>query len=392
MIANDAVTLHGHASKDDPFHLGCGSAIFAHPTLRELTLTDATIEMDLRLSDVPPCRLKSTPLQSLTFLECHVYIAALDVILCFPTWLRKLSVDEVRYHDGRIHTYPPFRLQSTTAHPDFVRVLRRVAPTLEELVHNCGRLLPEWSSVNNIEANIWGSSSPLITFPFLKRLEMSANSILLSQVIECPELSVWRINNSNLLYGSHANRGTELLIDTLELCRHLLNQARVLILNHKPLRQPLTLDVVYNYSVRPLVRCRHWWVDDDRPWVRMNRLRVYEIATVLKARGSRFRIFGETLGRIGIEFAPPFLHGEPRPREVCLYDSARLWEIVREDWQTRDRELVPPHLRSTCSACTVAEAFCVNNGYGTQCERCIESDTSCDYTDRPALPQEQGFP
>lgn len=76
---------------------------------------------------------------------------------------------------------------------------------------------------------------------------------------------------------------------------------------------------------------------------------MYELATVIKAHGSRFRIFVETFGNMRTEFLPPFLYSEPKPQEKCLYDSDRLWDFAGENFQALDQEGLPPNLRSTCS-------------------------------------------
>ena len=106
-------------------------------TLRDLTISCTDFEAGIKLADIPEKDLRSTPLRSLTFIECNIYLPLLSVALALPKALKKLSIGE-RLHafDGCMPKQHPDILR--TSHPQFLDELQRQADSLETLTHSCG--------------------------------------------------------------------------------------------------------------------------------------------------------------------------------------------------------------------------------------------------------------
>ena len=83
-----AVTLHLNAERREFWSVkGAYGAIFAHPTVRELTLSSANLRDDVTERVKTGTR---TPLRRLTLDECNVSFGALREILLLPVALEYL--------------------------------------------------------------------------------------------------------------------------------------------------------------------------------------------------------------------------------------------------------------------------------------------------------------
>ncbi|KAK4539132.1 hypothetical protein LTR36_001455 [Oleoguttula mirabilis] len=84
------LTLHLNGSKDRYWDIGAGStaAIFAHPTLEELTISCANLS-DTAFSSVDN-KAHQTTLKRLTLIECNVTISSLRDMLALPKALQSL--------------------------------------------------------------------------------------------------------------------------------------------------------------------------------------------------------------------------------------------------------------------------------------------------------------
>lgn len=371
-----SVTLHGHRSRDEPFIFGRTAAIFFHPTLRNLTISCTNFDAQIELADIPPGKLNSTPLQSLTFIECNVYMSLLDVVLSLPKALKELSVGE------RLHAWEgcyPDPIRARTTDPSFVDALQKQKHSLERLAHNYGS--QQWRSMSPFARRDPETSSKVQNLRCLKHLELSLG--MHAGNFETPgsypdSLRTLKITDAPLavvLGLIHQSPSWPIIF--------MISAAHRLVI--KNTQKSLDLDICFTYTgyARPLPRFIAFWGGHGKT-NQEYRMKIYEIATVMKARGSRLRIFGEDFEDRG-SFIPPYMYGEPTPREVKVYDSDNLWTFCGIDYQRFDAEDLPKNYRAVCLQCRESKGRCANLGYGSTCVVCEVADRKCEYPP-PASP------
>jgi hypothetical protein len=313
-------------------------------------------------------------LRTLTFIESNVYLSFLEVALSLPKALKELSINE------RLHAFKgcyPVRGQPTTMNPEFIDVLQIVAPSLKRLVHNPGHIdfkrdVLELNSSSQVYAMEYQKKGSMFTS--LKYLETASHSLLKEIISNCVSLETWRLNDTDV---SGDVNYTTLLFNLMSAYQRILDMAFGYAICRN--RRPLDVEICFSLTGKPVQCARTYWLENSIGQASARTEKVYRIAAILKARGSRLRIFGETFGKYSAFIIPPYLYGEPRPWEQLLYDSAQLWTFMGKDLRDRDESHMDPSLRATCISCRMRKAFCRNEGYGTTCYACVGVIGKCEY-------------
>ncbi|KAF2871656.1 hypothetical protein BDV95DRAFT_521073 [Massariosphaeria phaeospora] len=339
--------LHGHGPDERKFTFGRTAIIFFHPTLRHITISCINFDAEISHANVPAEKLKSTPLQSLTLVECNVNVPFLDVVLSLPRALQELNIGE------RLFTFddcrPSLDPQTRTSHPLFLTALNRQAGSLKHLEHIGGDVSCSTSLIVDAQG-----SAKLRNLAQLEYLQLGFESSLVHYIAHngCPDsLRTLRLSDAALSHAhSYSHVQTVLRLATELVAKRMSNAI------------DLELGFAYNmFSDALNVVPRHSWghsLWDDKT----NRDAAYEIATALKVRGSRFRMFGQKFDS-GNSYIPPYMFGEEEPTEVLVYDSDRFWTFGETSHQASDDETfgvgAPGGDRKPCVRCQQAGLHCV---------------------------------
>ncbi|OCK83454.1 hypothetical protein K432DRAFT_322181 [Lepidopterella palustris CBS 459.81] len=301
-----SVVLHAHADGDDTFTLASNAAIFLHPTLRNISISCADITEDLYSS------LKgfeqSTPLSSLTFIECNISAIALKALLELPRALKELTLGERQYH------FRPSPTGTLAANNRiFMEALQRQQESLEYIKHVGGdcflpslveleaKLLPAFTNLRTMELGPWscirrylmvGGTPP--TLETVRFLNMYAHPFIPRHRLGVIAQMEW-------------NEAVDIAVNKLPGVRQVdivLAKDYVRVLEAVSMKQ----------GFFPLDHTQPSWA------YRKRRDDVYRIANPLRARGAGFRLYHECFPE-GRDFIPPYLHGEDTPVEVLVYDS-----------------------------------------------------------------------
>jgi hypothetical protein len=313
-------------------------------------------------------------LQSLTFIECNVYLSLLEVALSLPKALKELCINE------RLHIWRDCLPNGTTrtTHPKFLDVLQKQADSLERLVHNSGNV-HHLSPARELDAVVgpvptMEEASKLCNLTSLKYLELSYGGGCLAWCLKLGafpgSLKTLRLNDSTYGCIRRYRPGDP------ESNEILLKQGHKIAVVSTP--KPLNLELCYTHGKSPPdIAALIWW-NKDLPQCQENRLKVYDIALVLKARGARLRISIERfLGPHS--YIPPYMYGEEEPSELVVYDSEKPWRFNGGHARELDRDVVHPSLWAVCFHCSSLNQECQNDGYGTECVRCRWGNSDCEY-------------
>lgn len=322
---------------------------------------------------------KSTPLQSLTLIECNIDVQLLDVVLSLPKGLKELSMGE------RLHRFPDCEPSmdptKRTSSPLFLRALERQAGSLRRLQHIGG--LIECSPVRQTDPR---GAAILRSLTGLETLELGFESHLYYYVRNNgfpPQLKTLKMLDaaislnaghdlramSDIAFRSLKSLVTELLPQSLEsgftLHLHFSDHSifRLFVIAH-PAEQNHLLSTLFL----------------DRP-------AIYKIANILKSYQARFEISRETFPG-GTGFIPPYMYGEELPVDEIMYDSDDYWRFSGIDYQIMDDDNLREELKGkkqlrTCSRCnTLGMSIddCRNLGNGTPCIPCRRARAECAWT------------
>jgi hypothetical protein len=346
-----------------------------HPTLRDLTISCTDFEAGIKLDAMSEKHLKSTPLRSLTFIECNIYLSLLSVALALPKALKKLSIGErLQAFEGCMPKQRPDFPRAS--HPRILDELQKQADSLETLTHSSGNpILMQHFPVDP------DGESKLQKMSALKHLELDIGSTLFPYISEnaLPDsLEKITIFDAAMSTASHSVRGQLQLV---------LDVAHNVII--KRLSRAIDLDICFTASNHPVSHLSGFWAA-DRGRHQQHRMAVHKIAAVLKARGSRLRILAERFE--GQAYIPPYMYGEATPKTVLMYTSEKIFSfghespdpagvtlpvefwVCKEDWHRLPRELI-----AVCVRCEATNTPCQNGGYGTGCFDCVRENHHCEY-------------
>ena len=293
----EKLIVHSHGAKCDFWELDRFHCLFRHPALRYLHVSCVSFPPDL--PDLEPYAT-TTPLTTLIFDECELEPESLRRVLATPKALKHLTLGEnvanVRHSRG-----PAPKL--TSAPEGAMRALEPVAHSLETLTHLDPTHLTLADPDSPPPLKLRGSG--MRDFHSLRQLTCDRCSFLhqgliLSPTVAPPNLTILRLRR----YGRHLGHGD----DWFDKLPGSSPYARLPSLKSLEFIQPIVVDY------------RHAATDHADYMCEAERLRErHAYAYKLWKAGVDVRIYAEALAKSS--YIPPYLHGEPLPELLCLYDS-----------------------------------------------------------------------
>ncbi|KAF2848330.1 hypothetical protein T440DRAFT_454467 [Plenodomus tracheiphilus IPT5] len=374
-----SLTLHAHNAGTMKFVLGRAVAMFAHPTLRKITLSCLNFDGKLDPELLAEKGRKWTPLQSLTLVECNVNVPFLEVILGLPKALKELSIGE------RLFTFdecePSMDAATRTSSRLFLTALQQQADSLKSLVHVGGKVAhmtprrndPDGAaklrSLVNLEYLELGFESHLYYYlrqdggfpPALKTLKMVDAAISLNAGHDLE-------SSSDIAFRSL----TSLVTEHLPLTLNPSFKLQLKYHDHSFFR--LLAQTAASFSEQSHLLNSLFF---DRP-------SVYRIARILQTYHASFLVTRETFPS-GVAYIPPFMHGEELPVEEPMYDSAAFWQFNGIDYRVIDDKEMREEMRKKgelvcCIECRdYGIEECFNTGDGSRCLDCRRRMQRCGY-------------
>ncbi|KAH7130216.1 hypothetical protein B0J11DRAFT_566283 [Dendryphion nanum] len=299
-----SLTLHGHGKGDRKFDLGRAMNVFLHPTLRHITISCVNFEAGsgiIRIEDLPPNALRSTPLQSLTLIECNIYLDLLEIALSLPKSLKELNLGERLYAWNDCY---PVATQPTTTHPRLLDALLNQKDSLERLSHISG------TYTQNSTTNLPSSTTPkLHVMEKLHYLEVDNRSHLLDHID--PETHITTLKITDAVRAASLGH---LFLPSFIYFTDFFQRGHAVA---SRCTKPINIDMVFTAQSRSeeiLPNLRHYFS------MKLHRDVVYGFVKTMKTRGARLRIFMERFAG-GATFIRPFMYGEERPIEEVVFDS-----------------------------------------------------------------------
>jgi hypothetical protein len=350
--------------------------MFFHPTLRTITLSCLNFEADMDDSMLDKKR-KSTPLKSLTLIECNVDVKFLDAVLDLPKALIELSIGE------RLHTFrectPTMDMVKRTSSPLFLTALQKQAHSLKRLVHLGGNLAyipprpqdPEGHeklrSLTNLEHLELGLESHLYHYlrsngfpPSLKTLKMLDAAISV---------------NSGDIRGM-ADVAFRSIASLVTSCLPPVLQPDFTVHLHFSDHSIFRLFVIANPTEQDRLLSALFL---DRP-------AIYKIASVLKMHKARFLVSRERFPS-GTAYIPPYMYGEELPVEEDMYDSNDYWRFHGINYRAVDDEQLREEMKrkkqlKRCVRCrdrNLSIDECRGLGPSIPCSGCARAHLPCEW-------------
>ncbi|KAL5424887.1 hypothetical protein PMIN07_012227 [Paraphaeosphaeria minitans] len=391
-----SLTLHGHGPDERQFVFGRCAVVFLHPTLKAITLSCTNFDAKITHADITDQQRRSTPLKSLTLIECNVNVQFLDVVLSLPKALRELDIGE------RLHAFPgciPSTDSTTrTSQPAFLEALIRQADSLEHLSHIGGAtqyLPPIYPSFNDDSARLFHLSN-------LRSLSLGIESILLGHVQRDdypPSLRELKV-----LDASWANNLKGVSEDTLRHPGCVLRHCTRVV---KGMTRPVDLSIVFSnpnpeqiLSTIPTANIALVLQNIiDGPL----RTPMYTLSSLLRSSNCRLALLTSRFPTRQ-SYIPPYMYGEEVPFEEIFYDSDDFWRVSGVNFRAMDDEVfveeVKKKPRMVCATCRdrMGRPECFNAGDGSICIHCERDmrdggmdgrDIECVYdVDTSAWPEE----
>lgn len=300
----ERLTIHTHGMSDDFWNLGDYHCLFRHPALRYLHVSCLALPKDI--PELEPYA-KSTPLIELVFDECELEPKSLGRILATPKSLKRLTLGENVYNVNNTRGLNP---RLTRAPEATLAALAHVAPSLESLTHYD----PTWNKVNEVNEVNFYLHTPLPgpgmrAFHRLTCLHVDACSFLhrsfvLSHTQAPPNLNLLRIRRPRQRYfdwmGGFIHDSYFDRLPPHDLYTYL-----------PALR---TLEFVQGASLDTNTAGSAYICKPDSLAAR------HAAGYQLHQHGINLRVSLEAIWRDRL--IPPFLHSEPPPELVCVYDAA----------------------------------------------------------------------
>ncbi|OAG04822.1 uncharacterized protein CC84DRAFT_1093895, partial [Paraphaeosphaeria sporulosa] len=297
------LVIHTHGVSDDFWNLGEFHCLFRHPSLRYLHVSCLALPPDLPKLE-PYAR--TTPLTDLVFDECELEPRSLGRILATPKKLKHLTLGENVYNINEGRGANP---RLTRAPEAALAALSHVAHSLETLVHYD----PAWRINMNYHKALPIPGGGMRDFHSLKTLRVDTcsflhRSIALSHTQAPPNLHTLQIRNPRPRVTRFGPLAASTNDDFFE---------------HLPPHDPYTylaslktLDFVQGAtSEMPMAKTLHITEDEA---LRERHKTGYK----LFKHGINLKVTLEATWRAAL--IPPFLHGEPLPELICVYDAQEI--------------------------------------------------------------------
>ncbi|KAI2487091.1 hypothetical protein Ptr902_01224 [Pyrenophora tritici-repentis] len=377
-----SLTLHAHGSGDQKFTLGRAVAMFRHPTLRDISLSclnfDAGRDEEFDISEE---EAKSTPLRSLTLIECNVDVRFLDAVMRLPKALKELSIGE------RLHTFPECKPSMDPEHRTsstlFLTALERQASSLQHLTHCGGQIRYLTPRRTDPEG-----AAKLRSLVNLEYLELGFESHLYYYLREGgfpPELKTLKMLDSAISINAGPN------IDALSVIAYRSLSTLVTDCLPRTLAPDFNLHLKFSdhafYRLAPLAMAPNQAQSLNKLF--FDRSATYKIASLLKSYSpnSHFYVSRETFP-LGNSFIPPYMYGEQLPVDEIMYDSDDFWRFNGISYRIMDDENLRKEMEEekklrpckTCKRRGFSLDRCRSLGDGSPCEPCrYGSVLSCEW-------------
>jgi hypothetical protein len=353
--------------------------MFLSPTLRNITLSCLNFEADMD-GEMVAKKQKTTPLQSMTLIECNVDVEFLDVVLGLPKALKELSIGE------RLHVFddckPSIEWKKRTSSPLFLTALQRQADSLQRLTHIGGLL-------DHIPPRVYDSEGPakLRSLTSLEHLELGFESHLNYHL---------RHNGFPTSLKSLRFLDAALSISAGHDIRSMASVAfrtiTSIVTDCLPPSVPPDFTIRLHFSDHSIFSLFIIAHPEEQNRLLsalfLDRPAIYKIASILKSYNGRFLISRENFPS-GTAYIPPYMYGEEEPVEECMYDSNDYWRFIGIDYQVMDDEELGAELKGQkklkiCTGCMargLSVDHCKSLGTGTPCQPCTRAHMVCRWDD-----------
>lgn len=311
---------------------------------------------------------KSTPLRSLTFIECNIDMDTLHTILSMPRALKQLSIGE------RLHVFegahPSMEVSQRTSSKRFLPALQQQSDSLEKLCH-IGGSLPYLPARETDETG----AAKLRSFPELQHLEIGFESWLYYYLRANgfpPRLKYLKMLD-NALANNYSQQPDA-------LTRTVFRSITSLVTQCFPSSVPDDFTLHMHYSHNLFFR-----LQEAEDWIStlfLSRPLIYRIADVLHEHRGRFVVSRDTFAP-GSSYIPPYMYGEELPVEKLLYDSDDYFTFNGKDYRVMDDERFKAKVERDLLVCPkcVARGFtereCKQLGDGSHCQPCFRDGLGC---------------
>lgn len=358
--------------------------MFLHPTLRNINLSCLDFLGDLDKKDrIVEEKAKSTPLQSLTLIECNIDVRFLDTVLSLPKALKELSIGE------RLHAFPgcepSMDWTTRTSSALFLTALQRQAESLERLYHVGGAL--QYLSPRQTDPE---GAARLRSMTRLENLELGFESHLyyyLRQNGFPPELKVLKLLDSAIsLNAGH---------DIRTMSDVAFRSITTLVTDHmhlEAMNPEFTIQLQFSdQSIFRLFVIAHP-AEQNRllSTLFLDRPAIYKIAQTLKSYNANFIVSRENFPS-GTPYIPPYMYGEEIPIEEVMYHSSDYWRFNGIDYQYTDDESLREQMKASksgpCDSCKrrdLPAIACRILSGKKSCLPCAQHNFICRWTEEPA--------
>lgn len=349
--------------------------MFLHPSLRHITISCSNFNAEITHGRITDNERRSTPLESLTLIECNVNVDFLDVVLSLPKALKELSIGE------RLHAFPdcyPNPDETTrTSQPKFVDALLRQAHSLERLSHTSGAV--KYLTTTRCDEH---GKNKLRGLKNLRHLELGIESTLCSYLErnDYPEsLELLKVTDAS---WANTTQVTEAFVrhsgNVLQRCNEITKQ----------MFRPVDLDICFSngepeqiLSTIPTGSLAGILLAILGGPIRAP---LYALASTLRSRGKRLRLFSQKFSS-DKSYIPPYMFGEEVPAEVQFYDSDNFWRLRGRNFRVVDDEDFQAEVKKRpkliCLQCLkkLPGWECHNSGDGSACIHCEDDGRHCEY-------------
>lgn len=311
---------------------------------------------------------RSTPLRSLTFVECNIDVDTLRTVLSMPKALKELVIGE------RLHVFegvrPSMSPEERTSSKHFLPALQQQADSLEKLTHIGGSISHSLGRETDPDG-----AARLRSFASLRHLELGFES--------------------HLYYYLRAN-GFPPRLKYLKMLDNALSN------NYSELPDILTRTVFYS-TTSLMTKCFPSTVPDDFTLhihyshhqifrvvtagefinaLFLNRRMIYRIADILHEHKGRLLVSRDNFPGYSA-FIPPYMYGEQLPIETPLYNSDNYYTFDGKDYRVLDDDRFKAKVERDLTVCPkcerrgFTERECKQLGDGSRCQPCYRDGLEC---------------
>ncbi len=311
---------------------------------------------------------KSTPLRSLTFIECNINMDTLFTILSMPKALKELSIGE------RLHVFegarPSTDARQRTSSDRFLPALQQQSDSLEKLTHIAGSLPYLLTRVTDEDG-----AAKLRSFTELRHLELGHESHLYYYLRDNgfpPRLKYLKMLD-NAISNNYSHQPDALTKTVFRSTTSLVTQCFP-----PSVPEDFTLHMHYSHTYAFSLEEAEEWIST----LFLSRPLVYRIADALHERKGRL-VVSRDMFPSGRSFIPPYMYGEELPVEKMMYNSDDYYTFNGKDYRVLDDDRYQAKVERglvVCPKCVsrgFTERECKQLGDGSRCQPCYRDGLEC---------------